>query len=116
MKPETKGKIKCSAWGLFLGAIIAMIFGFGWGGLKTTGMSKTIAREAVQASQAKICVAQFMRDSNREENFKEFGKLKSWSNAEFIEKGGWDKMPGQEKADPAVTRACADRLELLIKK
>jgi hypothetical protein len=31
-------------------------------------------------------------------------------------KGGWDKMPGQDKADYAVARACADGLELLTKK
>jgi hypothetical protein len=29
---------------------------------------------------------------------------------------GWDKMPGQAKADYAVARACADGLELLFKK
>ncbi|HVM48758.1 MAG TPA: hypothetical protein VMU04_12065 [Candidatus Acidoferrum sp.] len=40
----------------------------------------------------------------------------SWQRAEFIEKGGWDKMPGQEKADYAVARACADGLDLLINK
>jgi hypothetical protein len=36
--------------------------------------------------------------------------------SEFIEKGGWDKMPGQEKADPEVARACAEGLSLLVKK
>ncbi|MBW2312243.1 MAG: hypothetical protein JRF35_14440, partial [Deltaproteobacteria bacterium] len=51
-----------------------------------------------------------------EEKLKEFEELDSWKRAEFIEKGGWDKMPGQEKADYAVSRACADGLELLIKK
>ena len=40
----------------------------------------------------------------------------SWQRAEAIEKGGWDKMPGQEKGDYAVARGCADGLELLIKK
>jgi len=43
-------------------------------------------------------------------------KIYCWKRAEFIEKGGWDKMPGQEKADYAVSRACADGLALLIKK
>ena len=33
----------------------------------------------------------------------------------FIEKGGWDIMPGQEKADYGVSRACADGVGLLIK-
>jgi hypothetical protein len=47
---------------------------------------------------------------------KELGELSSYQRADFIEKGGWDKMPGQEKADYGVSRACADGLELLIKK
>jgi hypothetical protein len=57
-----------------------------------------------------------MKDSNHEDKLKEFEKLNSWTRAELIEKGGWHKMPGQEKADYAVARACADGLELLIKK
>jgi hypothetical protein len=116
MKPETEGKIKYGVWGLIVGAVVAMIIGFAWGGWKTSGTTKTMTEEAVLASQAAICVAQFMQDPNYEENLKELGKLRSWERAKFIEKGGWDKMPGQEKADYAVSRGCADGLEVLIKK
>jgi len=116
MKPETEGKIKYGVWGLVVGAVIAMIIGFAWGGWKTSSTTKTMTEEAVLASQAAICVAQFMKEPNHEENLKELGKIDTWKRAEFIEKGGWDKMPGQEKSDYAVCRACADGLELLIKK
>ncbi len=116
MKPETGGKIKYGVWGLIVGAVIAMIIGFAWGGWTTSGTTKTMTEEAVLASQAAICVAQFMKEPNHEEKLKEFEKLSSWERAKFIEKGGWDKMPGQKKADYAVSRACADGLELLIKK
>jgi hypothetical protein len=75
-----------------------------------------MSEEAVLASQAAICVAQFMKEPNHEEKLKELGELDSWKRAEYIEKGGWDKMPGQKEADYAVSRACADGLELLIKK
>ena len=57
-----------------------------------------------------------MKDPNHEEKLKEFGKVDSWKRFEFIERGGWDKMPGQEKADWGVARACADGLELLVEK
>jgi hypothetical protein len=43
-------------------------------------------------------------------------ELNSWKRADFIEKGGWDMMPGQEKAGYLVSRACADGLELLFEK
>jgi len=116
MQPETAGKIKYGVWGLIVGAVIAMIIGFAWGGWTTSGTTKTMTEEAVVASQAAICVTQFMKAPNHEEKLKELGELDSWKRAEFIEKGGWDKMPGQKKADYAVSRACADGLELLIKK
>jgi hypothetical protein len=116
MKPETEGKIKYGVGGLIVGAVIAMIIGFSWGGWTTSGTTKTMTEEAVLASQAAICVAQFMKQPNHEQKLKELGELDSWKRAEFIEKGGWDKMPGQEKADYAVSRACADGLDLLIKK
>jgi len=116
MKPETEGKIKFGCWGLVCGAVIAIIIGFGWGGWSTASTTQTMTEEAVVASQAAICVAQFMKQPNHEEKLKEIEKLSSWTRAKFIEEGGWDKMPGQKEADYAVARACADGLELLIKK
>jgi len=116
MKQETAGKLKYGVWGLIVGAIIVIIIGFAWGGWMTSSSTKTMTEEAVLASQAAICVAQFMKQPNHEEKLKELGELDSWKRPEFIEKGGWDKMPGQKKADYAVSRACADGLELLIKK
>jgi hypothetical protein len=116
MKLETEGKIKYGVWGLVVGGIISMIIGFGWGGWTTAGTTKTMTEEAVLASQAAICVAQFMKQPANEENLKELGEIDSWKRAEFIEKGGWDKMPGQEESNYAVSRACADGLGLLIDK
>jgi hypothetical protein len=116
MKPETAGKVKYGVWGLICGAVIAMIIGFAWGGWTTSGTGQTRTKEAVLASQAAICVAQFMKQPKHEEKLKALGEVSSWQRPEAIEKGGWDKMPGQEKADYAVARACADGLELLMKK
>jgi len=93
-----------------------MIIGFAWGGWTTSGTTQTMTKEAVLASQAAICVAQFVKQPNHEAKLKELEAVSSWQRAEVIEKGGWDKMPGQEKAGYAVARACADGLALLFKK
>lgn len=61
MKPESAAKIKYGVWGLICGAVIAMIIGFTWGGWITFGTSRTQTKEAVLASQAAICVAQFLK-------------------------------------------------------
>jgi hypothetical protein len=116
MKPETEEKVKYGVGGLVVGAVIAMIIGFVWGGWTTRGTTKTMTEEAVLASQAAICVAQFMKEPNHEEKLKELEEVNSWKRAKFIEQGGWDRMPGLEEADYAVARACADGLELLFKK
>ena len=116
MKPEAEVRVKYGVCGVVVGAVIVMIIGFAWGGWTTSGTTKTMTQEAVLASQAAICVAQFMKDPNHEAKLKELEGIDSWKRSEFIEKGGWGKMPGQEKADYAVSRACADGLELLMKK
>jgi len=116
MKAETAGKIKYGVWSLFIGAVIAMIIGFGWGGWTTAATTQRISEEAVLASQAAICVAQFVKQPNHEEQLKEIEKVSIWERDKFIEKGGWDKMPGQKEADYGVARACADGIELLTKK
>ncbi|MEX1327422.1 MAG: hypothetical protein AB1Z29_11515 [Desulfobacterales bacterium] len=115
MKPETAGKIKYGIWSLIFGAVIAMIVGFSWGGWSTATTTQKMSDKAVLASQAAICVAQFMKQSDHEEKLKELGDISSYQRSNFIEKGGWDKMPGQEKADYGVSRACADGIDLLIK-
>ncbi|MBC8246636.1 MAG: hypothetical protein H8E81_03550 [Deltaproteobacteria bacterium] len=116
MKPENEAKVKYGVWGIVCGAIISMIIGFGWGGWSTAGTTTTMTQEAVLASQAAICVAQFMKQPDQEAKLIEFEKVSSWERAKFVEKGGWDKMPGQKEAGYAVARACSDGLELLIKK
>ena len=117
MKPETAEKVKYGFWGLILGAVIAMIIGFAWGGWTTRGTSQQMSDAAVLTTRAAICVAQFTKAPNYQERLKELKALSSWQRAEFIEKGGWDKMPGEEKATTyTVSRACADGLEVLMEK
>jgi hypothetical protein len=113
---KIKENVKVGIWWFISGAIIAMIIGFTWGGWVTGGTSTEMSDEAVLASRAAICVAQFTKDPNYQDNLKEFKGMESWKRSELIENGGWDKMPGQEKASPSVSSACAAGIEVLIKK
>jgi hypothetical protein len=116
MEPGTKSTLKNATWGAVGGATAAIIIGFAWGGWKTSGTTQMMTDEALMASRAAICVAQFMKDPNHQEKLDELKKLSSWDRNEYIEKGGWDKMPGQQEAVYNVSRACADGLELLMEK
>jgi len=93
-----------------------MIVGFAWGGWTTSGTTTRMSDESVLAARAAICVAQFMKQPNPQEKLQEFEKVDNYRRSTFIEKGGWDKMPGEEQASPTVARACANGLEVLLKK
>jgi hypothetical protein len=116
MKTEMKAKITFGVWGSVIGAIIIMVIGFSWGGWTTSATAKQLTGEAVLASQAAICVAQFMNEPNSKEKLKELEKIESYNRSEFMEKGGWTKMPGQKEASSGVANACATGIEVLIKK
>lgn len=116
MKPETGVKVKYGAWGLILGAGAAMIVGFNWGGWTTRGTSLATTEAAVLTTRAAICVAQFSKPPNDAQRLKELKAINSWERSAYIEKGGWDRMPGEEKASETVSRACADGLAVLMEK
>ena len=120
-KEINKTKVTFGVWGLIIGAIVAMIIGFKWGGWTTSGTTQRMSEEAVLASQvasqAAICVAQFIRDPKYNERLQELQKVEnSWDRRKYIEKGGWDKMPGQKKTASGVAEACAEGLMALINK
>ena len=115
MKPETEAKVKYGIWGLIVGAGAAMIIGFNWGGWSTRGTSQERTDAALLAARAAICVAQFSRAPNDKQRLKELKDVNSWERSTFIEKGGWDRMPGEEKAVDTVARACAEGLNPLMK-
>ena len=116
MKAETEVKMKYGGWGLVLGAGAAMIVGFSWGGWNTRGTSQQMTDAAVLGARSAICVAQFTKAPNDQKRLKELKAINTWERAGFIEKGGWDKMPGEEKANDYVARACADGLDGLLQK
>ena len=61
MKLESAAKFKYGIWGLIGGAVVAMILGFVWGGWTTASTAHGMSQKAVVASQAAICVAQFVK-------------------------------------------------------
>ena len=115
MKPETDAKVTYGVWGFVAGAGIAMTIGFGWGGWTTSSTTQKMSDEAVLTSQVAICVAQFMNAPSHKVKIKEFQGTESYQRSNLIEEGGWDKMPGQEKATWGVSSACVAGLEARIK-
>jgi hypothetical protein len=101
--------------GAAAGVVATMIVGFNWGGWTLGSTVEKVAKEradsAVVAYLAPICVDQFRQAVNASANLSELSKISyAWDRGTFVEKGGWAIMPGSDKTDPAVARACAETL------
>lgn len=109
--PETNAKVMSALWGVLLGACVAMTIGFAWGGWTSSRTTQKISEEALLTSRAAICVAQVTNDPNHAAVIAEFYKTYSSRRPNLIEKGGWDRMPGQKEAAWGVSSACVRGLE-----
>ena len=112
----TKGEVaKFMVWGAIAGIILICILGFTWFGWMTTGTANELSEAAVLQREAEICVAQFQADPEFEKNMAEFEKA-GYNKSTFVNKGGWDKMPGVKEADYSIRNKCADLIDELVKK
>jgi hypothetical protein len=107
---------KPALWGAVGGAVASAIIGFSWGGWVTGGTAESDATQranaAVVAALAPVCVERFQGAADVAANLAALKKVDSWSQGEFIEKGGWATVPGSKAPDQlsAVAKACASLL------
>jgi hypothetical protein len=100
-------------WGIAGGAVALAIVGFGWGGWITGGKAEATAlirvNDAVVVALAPVCVDKFQRAGDAAANLVALKKVDTWSQGEFVEKGGWAAMPGAQSSErlSAVAKACA---------
>jgi hypothetical protein len=104
---------KPALWGMAGGAVAAAIIGFTWGGWTTGGKAESNAsmrvNDAVVFALAPVCVDKFQRAGDASTNLAALKKVESWSQGDFVEKGGWAAVPGTHTAErlSAVAKACA---------
>ena len=107
---------KPALWGIAGGAIAAAIVGFSWGGWVTGGKADAEATQranaAVVVALAPVCVERFQRATDVSANLAALKKVDSWSQGDFVEKGGWATVPGSKPPEQvsAVAKACASLL------
>jgi hypothetical protein len=107
---------KPALWGAAGGAIALAIVGFSWGGWVTGKKAETSAAErasaAVIGALAPVCVDKFRHAGEVSANLAAMKKVDSWAQGEFVEKGGWATVPGENSPEQvsAVAKACAQLL------
>src|SRR5688572_28237578 len=100
-------------WGAAGGAFVMTVVGFAWGGWVPGGRADTDATQranaAIVAALAPVCVERFQRAGDVAANLPALKKIDSWSQGDFVEKGGWAMTPGSKPYDQvsAVAKACA---------
>lgn len=106
--------LKSALWGAVGGAVALTIIGFTWGGWVTGSKAEFVATkrasEAVVAALAPICVYNFRQGADAPAQRVKLTKVNVWNQAEFVEKGGWAKMPGTTSINMAMARACAEMI------
>jgi hypothetical protein len=104
---------KPAFWGVAGGAVALAIAGFTWGGWVTGGKAEAAslqrANNAVVVALAPVCVEKFQRTGEVAANLAALKKIDSWSQGDFVEKGGWATLPGSNPPEQvtAVAKACA---------
>ena len=104
---------KPAVWGAIAGAIASAIVGFTWGGWVTGSKAEADATQrvssAVVVALAPVCVEKFQHTAGVAANLAALKKVDSWSQAEFVEKGGWATVSGSSAPEQvsAVAKACA---------
>ena len=101
--------------GAAAGAIALAIVGFSWGGWVTGGTAQqridARAEQAMVASLAPICVAQFHKGPKAQASLAALKVTNTWEQGDYVSKGGWATMPGST-VEPSreVAAACAEAL------
>lgn len=97
--------------GMAMGAVATMVIGFGWGGWMLGSRAEQYTADsvhkAVVAVLAPICVEKFQAASDAPANLINLKKEQGWNQGNFIDKGGWAILPGNDKAGNGVAAACA---------
>ena len=100
--------------GIALGAITTMFIEvyWGWGTLGKTAkeMVEKNNATAVVATSAPTGVDKLQRAVGTKANLTESTTVGSWQQCSFVQKDGWETLPGSDPANTAVAQSCANPL------
>jgi hypothetical protein len=104
--------------GIAIGAIGAMVIGFGFSGWELHSNAERRAdlriNEALVTALTPVCVKRFQSADNVEATTVALNEVESWRRDAFVEKGGWATFSG--KTNNGVAEACAQALSAAAKK
>ena len=113
INPDSATKVKYGMMGLILGAAIAILIALKAGFMVPRSGAEQLTNASILKTRVAICIAQFMHAPRSQDKLRELKALSFMDRDDYIRKGGWDRMPGEDKPGDQVNRVCGDKLSEL---
>lgn len=97
-------------WSCVAVAVLTVVVGFNWGGWVTGGTAQEMAQEARRDLAATFCVERFLAAPDAGAQHASLMETGSWQRDDFVQKGGWAKLPELDRPVTGVADLCADKL------
>ncbi len=101
-------------WSCVASIVGTIIVGFAWGGWTTSYQASQMSAAAADHAEAKLaaayCVSAFENAPNATAEFAALKKANSWDRSGLIDKGGWDKLPGEKQPVNGAADLCVNKL------
>ncbi len=101
-------------WSSVACVLATIIVGFTWGGWVTSGTATRMSAQAADQARAQMaaayCVSSFQHAPNATAELAALKKTESWERSDFIDKGGWVKLPGLKASVDGAADLCAQQL------
>ncbi len=103
------------AWACAGSIAATLVVGFSWGGWVTGGTARTMAADAGDEARGQlasvVCVENFMASPDAAVQLAALKEISSsYQQRQFVEKGGWATMPGEDSAVRQAADLCAKAL------
>ena len=108
--------LKPSLYGALIGAVLASIVGFTWGGWVTDGTAVARARilshDNVVASMVPVCLYMADSDPDRSTKLATIRAVSSSHRREALMAFGWATVPGADSPDQDLAKGCLAALDI----
>jgi ABC-type amino acid transport substrate-binding protein len=110
---------KPAIWGAIVGGIATAIVGFSYLGWTTGGSAEKMAQAqseaAVVSALVPFCATKAQQDADVTKLAKFRAETSSYGRTDIVSAAGWATMPGMTGADNDLARACAEKLQLVVR-
>ncbi len=115
-KMKTVSWLKPGVYGAAIGAVALAVLGFSWGGWQTAGgaatRAQTASHDSVIAAMVPVCLDLAQSDPERSAKMETIRAASTYKQKDAVMSAGWATVPGAEKPDADIAKACLSALAL----